>query len=91
VQPQTAGHDITGDIGQPQAVSVSIGPQPGERVGDADPQLLGQHAGRLIDFRPVPGKLGGLAAGPAEPAGPDSRFMISPTASGNVNAAGAPS
>ena len=34
-QPQAAGDDIPGDVGQPQVIDESIGAQPQVRVGDS--------------------------------------------------------
>jgi hypothetical protein len=44
-QSQAVRDDVAGDVAQPQVVRVSIGPLPPESVGDADAELLGQHAG----------------------------------------------
>src|SRR3984885_1201854 len=52
-QPQAARYDVAGDIGQLDVVDISIGPQPNERVGDVDVELLGEHAGGLVDLRPI--------------------------------------
>ena len=63
VQPQAAGHDVAGDIGQPQIITVSIGAQPSERIRDANPELLGEHPGGPVDLGPAQRQVRGLATG----------------------------
>lgn len=61
MQPQAAGHDVAGDIGQPQITCISIGAQPHECIPDAGAELLGEHPGGLVDLGPVPGQVRRLA------------------------------
>src|SRR5580704_1644663 len=68
-QPQAARYDVAGDIGQLNVVDISIGPQPNERVGDADVELLGEHAGGLVDLRPVRTQARGPVVGVQEQQG----------------------
>jgi hypothetical protein len=44
-QSQAVRDDVVGDVAQPQVVKIRIGPLLRESVGDADAELLGQHAG----------------------------------------------
>ena len=63
MQPQAAGHDVAGDIGQPQITCISIGAQPDERIPDAGAELLGEHPGGLVDLGPAQCQVRGLATG----------------------------
>ena len=63
MQPQAAGDDVAGDIGQPQIIGISRGAQPHECVPDAGAELLGEHPGGLVDLGPVQCQVCGLATG----------------------------
>jgi hypothetical protein len=59
MQPHAARHDVAGQICQPPVMSISVGAEPDKGLRDADAELLGEHAGGLID----PGAVQGQAAG----------------------------
>ena len=44
IEPQSTGHDVRCDLGERTIVGERMGPQPDECVGDADPELRGDHA-----------------------------------------------
>ena len=69
MQPQAAGHDVAGDIGQPQITCISIGAQPHECIPDAGAELLGEHPGGLVDLGPARCQVRGLATGRPVPRG----------------------
>src|SRR5450631_723678 len=53
-EPQRPADQIASDVNEAPVMSISVGAQPDERLIDADTKLLSEHAGRLIDLRPVP-------------------------------------
>jgi hypothetical protein len=61
-RPQAARYDVAGDIGQLNVVDKSIGPQPNERIGDGDAELLSEHAQGRGRFPPSPKPARGSAA-----------------------------
>ena len=63
MQPQAAGHDVAGDIGQPQITCISIGAQPHECIPDAGAELPGEHPAGLVDPGPEQCQVRGLATG----------------------------
>src|SRR5229473_6927170 len=62
LEPQPAGKDVAGNVGQPQIIDVSVGAQADECLSDADAELLGEHPGGLVDLGPVQGQVRVLAA-----------------------------
>ena len=63
MQPQAAGGDVAGDIGQPQITCISIGAQPHECIPDAGAGLPGEHPAGLVDLGPAKCQVRGLATG----------------------------
>ena len=61
MQPQAAGHDVAGDIGQPQITCISLGAQPHECIPDAGAGLPGEHPAGLVDLGPAQCQVRGLA------------------------------
>jgi hypothetical protein len=60
MQPHAARHDVAGQICQPPVMSISVGAEPDKGLRDADAELLGEHAGGLIDPGAVQGQARGL-------------------------------
>ena len=53
VQPQAPGDNVAGHVGQAPVLSISVSPEPGERVRGRDAELDCQHPGGLVDLGTV--------------------------------------
>src|ERR1700722_229490 len=62
MQPHAARHDVAGQICQPPVMSISVSAEPDKSLRDADAELLGEHAGGLIDLGAMQGQVRRLAA-----------------------------
>ena len=69
------GDDVPVNVRQPQVIDESIGAQPQVRVGDADAELLGEHAGGLVDLGVTQGQ-GGRLPGPPQDGREAVRRMV---------------
>ena len=76
MQPQAAGNDVAGDIGQPQITCISIGAQPHECIPEAGAELLGEHPAGLVDLGPAQCQVRGLATGAGQCREVASRLVL---------------
>src|SRR5690349_24736202 len=61
VEVQSAGDHVGGDVGDRPPRIVGVGAQPQQCLGEADPELNGDHSGGLVDLGPAvdrPGQCG---------------------------------
>ena len=76
MQPEAAGHDVAGGIGQPQITCISIGAQPHECIPDAGAGLPGEHPAGLVDLGPAKCQVRGLATGAGQCREVASRLVL---------------